>query len=36
MDFERLHHRSVHVEGAILLLGLATVIFVAKAETGRD
>jgi hypothetical protein len=29
MDFETLHQRSVHVEGAILLLGLATVIFVA-------
>ena len=35
VDFERLHRRSVNVEGAILLLGLATVIFVAKAETGR-
>lgn len=32
IDFERLHHRSVHVEGAILLLGLATVVLVAKAE----
>jgi hypothetical protein len=36
MDFEKLHHRSVHVEGAILLLGLATVVFVAKAETGKN
>jgi len=35
-DFERLHGRSVHVEGAILLLGLLTVVFVARAETIRD
>jgi len=35
MDFERLHHRSVHFEGAILLLGLATVVFLATAETKR-
>jgi hypothetical protein len=33
MDFERLHSRSEHVEGAILLLGLATVVLVAWAET---
>ena len=32
IHFETLHQRSVHVEGAILLLGLATVVFVAKAE----
>jgi hypothetical protein len=32
MDFEKLHRRSVHVEGAILLLGLATVVFVAKGS----
>jgi hypothetical protein len=36
VDFERLHGRSVHVEGAILLLGLLTVVFVARAETIRD
>jgi hypothetical protein len=35
IDFEKLHHRSVDVEVAILLLGLATVVFVASAETRR-
>ena len=35
MDFERLHHRSVDVEGVILLLGLVTVAFIAGAETGK-
>ena len=35
MDFEKLHRRSENVEGAILLLGLATVVFVAKAETEK-
>ncbi|MFY9854127.1 MAG: DUF4149 domain-containing protein [Terracidiphilus sp.] len=35
MDFEKLHRRSVNVEGAILLLGLATVVFVARAENVR-
>jgi hypothetical protein len=35
MDFEELHRRSENVEGVILLLGLATVVFVAKAETGK-
>jgi len=35
LDFEKLHRRSVNVEGDILLLGLATVVFVAKAETPR-
>lgn len=34
-DFNRLHNRSEHVEMIILLLGLATVVLVAKAETGR-
>jgi hypothetical protein len=33
--FEKLHDRSEHVEEAILLLGLATVALVAKAETAR-
>lgn len=34
-DFNRLHERSTHVEEAILLLGLATVVCVAYAETAR-
>src|ERR1700676_2869495 len=34
-DFNRLHSRSTNVEGAILLLGLATVVFVAYAESTR-
>jgi hypothetical protein len=33
VDFNRLHNRSESVEGAVLLLGLATVVFVAGAET---
>jgi len=36
IDFNRLHHRSVLVEGIILLMGLATVVFVTKAETGKS
>jgi hypothetical protein len=36
MDFEKLHHRSVQVEGAILLLGLAAVVSIATAETGKN
>jgi hypothetical protein len=35
IDFEKLHHRSEDVEGAILLLGLATVVLVAWAETAK-
>ena len=35
IDFERLHHRSVHVVGATLLLGLALVVLLAQAETTR-
>jgi hypothetical protein len=35
LDFEKLHKRSESVEGAILLLGLATVVLVARAETKR-
>jgi len=35
IEFEKLHHRSVNVEGAILLLGLTTVVLVASAETAR-
>jgi hypothetical protein len=34
-DFNKLHDRSEHVELGILLLGLATVVLVAKAETAR-
>jgi Domain of unknown function (DUF4149) len=34
-DFNKLHNRSVFVEEAVLLLGLATVVLVAKAETDR-
>ena len=33
--FNSLHVRSERVEGAVLLLGLATVVLVAKAETSR-
>lgn len=35
VDFENLHRRSVNVEGAILLLGLATVVCLARAESTR-
>lgn len=34
-DFNRLHNRSENVELAILLLGIATVVFVARAESTR-
>jgi hypothetical protein len=34
-DFNKLHNRSVYVEQAVALLGLATVVLVAKAETAR-
>jgi hypothetical protein len=33
IDFNKLHNRSENVEVAILLLGIAAVVFVAKAET---
>jgi hypothetical protein len=36
IDFNKLHQRSEHVEGIILLLGLATVVLVARAESVRD
>jgi hypothetical protein len=36
VDFNRLHNRSEDVEGIILLMGLATVVLVAKAETNRS
>jgi len=35
MDFNRLHRRSELVEEGILLLGLVTVVLVAKAETAQ-
>jgi hypothetical protein len=35
VHFSKLHDRSETVEGAILLLGLATVVLVARAETTR-
>jgi Domain of unknown function (DUF4149) len=34
-DFNRLHNRSENVELAILLLGIAAVVFVARAESTR-
>ena len=34
--FNKLHHRSEYVEEAVLLLGLATVVLVARAETTRS
>ena len=36
VHFQKLHQRSEHVEEAILLLGLATVVLVARAETARN
>jgi hypothetical protein len=36
IDFNRLHNRSEDVEGIILLLGVATVVLVAKAETAKN
>ena len=35
-DFNRLHHRSEHLEEVVLVLGLATVVLVARAETARS
>ena len=35
IDFNKLHNRSENVEMAILLLGVATVVFVARAESVR-
>jgi len=34
--FNRLHNQSEHVEEVVLLLGLATVVLVARAETARS
>jgi hypothetical protein len=36
IHFKRLHDRSEHVEGLVLLLGLATVVLVARAETAKE
>ncbi len=36
VDFEKLHQCSVYVEEAVLLLGLATVALVARAENYRE
>jgi hypothetical protein len=33
VDFDNLHHRSEHVEEAVLLLGILVVVLVAGAET---
>jgi hypothetical protein len=35
MHFNKLHNRSEEVEGAVLILGLATAVLVAWAETSR-
>jgi Domain of unknown function (DUF4149) len=35
IHFNQLHNRSEHVEMAILLLGIGTVVLVARAETAR-
>jgi hypothetical protein len=35
VHFNKLHHRSERVEMAILLLGLATVVMVARAESAK-
>jgi uncharacterized protein DUF4149 len=34
-DFNKLHNRSERVEAAVLLLGIATVVLIAKSETSR-
>jgi hypothetical protein len=36
IDFKKLHNRSEDVEGMILLLGLATVALMARAETVKN
>jgi len=36
VHFNKLHNRSEKVEGAILLLGIATVVLVAWAESARE
>ena len=36
VHFNKLHNRSEHVEETILLMGLATVVLVAAAESGKN
>jgi hypothetical protein len=36
IHFEKLHRLSENVEGIVLLLGLVTVVLVARAETGKS
>jgi hypothetical protein len=36
IHFNKLHNRSTYVEEAVLLLGLATVVLVARAESVRS
>ncbi len=36
IGFNKLHRRSEHVEEAVLLMGLAMVVLVAKAESARE
>jgi hypothetical protein len=36
VDFNKLHNRSERVEELILLLGLVTVVLIAKAENGKS
>jgi hypothetical protein len=36
VDFNKLHNRSVDVEGLVSLLGLATVVLVARAESVKN
>lgn len=36
VDFNRLHNRSTFVEETVLLLGIATVVLVAYAESARE
>ena len=33
VDFNRLHTRSTNVEGVVILIGIAAVVFIARAET---
>jgi hypothetical protein len=35
IDFNKLHHRAEHVEEAVLLMGLATMVLGAAGETSR-
>jgi hypothetical protein len=35
VDFNRLHHRSTTVEGAVLLMGIAVVVLLGYAESAK-